>query len=63
MHNINRHVLTKDARRLKILQNFFRFEMRKLDSYKSTSVVFDFSEIKMSDKRVPGNTYWIMGNV
>ena len=54
MHN--RHVLTKDARRLKILQNFFRFEMRKLDSYKSTSVVFDFREIKMSDKRVPGNT-------
>ena len=51
----NRHYLPKDARKLKILQKSVRFEIRKLDSYKSTSVGLDFNEIKMSDKRVPGN--------
>ena len=51
-----RQVLTKRCKRTGNLTELFHFEVRKLDSYKSTSVVFDFNEIKMSDKRVPDNT-------
>ena len=51
-----KHILTKRCKKTGNLAEFFRLEVRKIDSYKITSVVFDFEEIKMSDKRVPGNT-------